>query len=156
MHVLVPGGCTGPLVGGTCTLRFFNPCNSSTPEEDPCHPCNSKRQGGGFGGAQIALMYPARRFLVELPTPGGLRREAAIDHPVSPQLFLHNHPLPCLTPQTRQIWQQNWSRSKPCCPNFRRLDQSMQIAAATAIAFAFEMAKDCWGIVPSSDYLSSE
>ena len=38
-----------------------------------------KRQGGGFGGAQIALMYPdQRRFLVELATPGGLLRQPSI------------------------------------------------------------------------------
>ena len=58
------------------------PCASSTPamaQPQKSIPatfsllCNSKRQGGGFGGAQIALMYPGRRFLVELATPGGLR-----------------------------------------------------------------------------------
>ena len=117
------------------------PCASSTPamaQPQKSIPatssllCNSKRQGGGFGGAQIALMYPARRFLVELPTPGGLRRQPSIIQSAR-NCFYTTIP-PCLTPQTRQIWQQNWSRSKPCCPNFRRLDQSMQIAAATAIA----------------------
>ena len=46
---MVPGGCTGPLVGGTCTLRFFNPCNGSTPEEHPCHfqpPLQQQTSGG--------------------------------------------------------------------------------------------------------------
>ena len=136
VHVLVPGGCTRPLVGGTCASS--TPAMAQPQKRIPATSsllCNSKRQGGGFGGAQIALMYPGRRFLVlELPTPGGLCSQAAIDHPVGPQLFLHNHPPLPGTPQTRQIWQQNWTgRSKPC-PNFGRLDQSMQITAPTAIA----------------------
>ena len=156
---MVPGGCTGPLVGGTCASS--TPAMAQPQKRIPATSsllCNSKRQGGGFGGAQIALMYPGRRFLVlELPTPGGLCSSAAIDHPVGPQLFLHNHPPPAfLRLKPGKFGNKTEAVPSPLCPNFRRLDQSMQITAATAIAFAFETAKDCWGIVPSSDYLSSE
>lgn len=96
--------------------------------------------------------------------PGGARHTwgAAqledIHHPVGLQLFLHNHPLPpaFLRLKPGKFGNKTGAVPSPLCPNFRRLDQSMQITAATAIAFAFETAKDCWGIVPSSDYLSSE
>ena len=96
--------------------------------------------------------------------PGGARHTwgAAqledIHHPVGLQLFLHNHPLPpaFLRLKPGKFGNKTGAVPSPLCPNFRRLDQSMQITAATAIAFAFETAKDCWRIVPSSDYLSSE
>ena len=136
VHVLVPGGAPGHLWVEPALLQplqWLNPRRGSLPL--PASSATANVSGEGFGGAQIALMYPGRRFLVlELPTPGGLCSSAAIDHPVGPQLFLHNHPPLPGTPQTRQIWQQNWTgRSKPC-PNFGRLDQSMQITAPTAIA----------------------
>ena len=79
VHVLVPAGCTGPLVGGTCASS--TPAMAQPQKRIPATSsllCNSKRQGGGFGGAQIALMYPGRRFLVELATPGGLLRQPSI------------------------------------------------------------------------------
>ena len=95
--------------------------------------------------------------------PGGARhtwgaaQPEDIHHPVGPQLFLHNHPPPAfLRLKPGKFGNKTGAVPSPLCPNFRRLDQSMQITAATAIAFAFETAKDCWGIVPSSDYLSSE
>ena len=153
------GACLGAgrVHQATCgwNLRFFNPCNGSTPEEDPC---NSKRQGGGFGGAQIALMYPGRRFLVELATPGGLRSPKTSIIQSACNCFYTTIPLPppFLRLKPGKFGNKTGAVPSPLCPNFRRLDQSMQITAATAIAFAFETAKDCWGIVPSSDYLSSE
>ena len=88
--------------------------------------------------------------------PGGARHTwgAAqledIHHPVGLQLFLHNHPLPpaFLRLKPGKFGNKTGAVPSPLCPNLRRLDQSMQITAATAIAFAFETEKDCWGIVP--------
>ena len=159
MHVLVPAGCTRPLVGGTCASS--TPAMAQPQKRIPATSsllCNSKRQGGGFGGAQIALMYPGRRFLVELATPGGLRSPKTSIIQSACNCFYTTIPLPppFLRLKPGKFGNKTGAVPSPLCPNFRRLDQSMQITAATAIAFAFETAKDCWGIVPSSDYLFSE
>ena len=137
------GACLG--AGGvhraTCgwNLRFFNPCNGSTPEEDPCHfqpPLQQQTSGGRvwrgpncFDVSRPAVPgvgAPHTWGAVQLGSHRSSSRPAIVSTQPSP-------PLPG-TPQTRQIWQQNWTgRSKPC-PNFGRLDQSMQITAPTAIA----------------------
>ena len=62
--------------------------------------CNSKRQEGGFGGTQIALMYPGWRFLVELATPGGLRRLPSIIQ--SARNCFYTNPPPCLAYTSKQ------------------------------------------------------
>ena len=154
MHVLMPRWCTRPLVGGTCSAS--STCNGSNPE-DPCHfqpPLQQQTSGGRFW--RDPNCFDVSRLVV----PGGARHtwgaaQASIDHPVGPHLFLHKPPtMPCLHLKAGKFGNKTGAVSE--CPNLWRLDQSMQITAATAIAFAFETAKDCWGIVPSSDYLSSE
>ena len=91
----MPRWCTRPLVGGTCSAS--STCNGSNPE-DPCHfqpPLQQQTSGGRFWRRDPNCFDVSR-----LAVPGGARHtwgaaQASIDHPVGPQLFLHNHPL-CL------------------------------------------------------------
>ena len=108
VHVLV---CTssggGPLlVGGICATPL--------PRVDPCPPLQRQTSGEGLPEQRPKLLWciPAGGSWWSSPHLGG----CSGSHPSSsrPAIVSTQTPRhPRLTPQTAQIWQQNWSSGSP-------------------------------------------